>query len=101
MEEKTIDLNGKRLILKNPPATVGYEIVMDYRNAASDPELIKKCFNKQLRYCRLILEDGREAALSNDEFINQHLSVNDLIDLQDKLVMFNFGFLVPGAPSNS
>jgi hypothetical protein len=104
MDEKTkvIELNGKRVIFNTMPATVGYSVAMRMRVALADDtneqsaKIMQDCLYAMLKYCKLALEDGREVALDNESFINQHFTSQELIDLQSQLLHFNFGFLMKG-----
>lgn len=109
METKTekFDLNGKQVTLNSLPATVGYSVAMRIRVALEDStneksaKLMQDCLYAMLRYCKFKLEDGREVALDDESFINQHFNTMDLIMLQNKLIAFNFGFLKKGDHSDS
>lgn len=106
MNEKEIKLNDKTLILRTPPATVGYALAMEYKQAVgnkndADFNKIVPCLLKQLKYCQIKLQDGRCVELDNEEFINQHLTIKDLLELQSILLEFNFGFLTEGDRSDS
>lgn len=98
MKTETIELGGKKLIMTTAPATVGFEVVMRLRSAysANSAIEIRDCVFMLLKYCELDLGDGRTIKLDNAEIINQHLSIEDIMDLQDRIIRFNFGFLMKG-----
>lgn len=100
MEEKVVELEGKRVIVKPAPATVGYDIALRYRDAMGDeqnkgdPEELQKCLYGLLKYAELDLGDGRMVKLDNKMIIDQHFKrPQSLIALQKATVEVNFGFL--------
>lgn len=103
MKTDTKKINGKTVILKELPATEGYTIAMRFRKAFAerDADEMRHCLITMLKVCELDLGDGRTSALDNDLIINQHFNVSELLELQDTLINFNFGFLMGGDHSNS
>lgn len=103
MQEKRIELNGRTIILKPVPATVGYEIAMRLVPAFgnNDTQALIDAVYEQLQYCELELGDGRKVLMKEKTFIDQHLTIGDVLKLQDEVIQFNFGFLMKGDRSDS
>ena len=104
MEEKVLELEGKRVFIKPAPATVGYEVALRYRGAIdnNDPKCLQECLYELLKYCELDLGDGRTVKLDNKQIINQHFhNPQTLIKLQEETMAVNYGFLVKDTPSDS
>lgn len=103
MKTDTIKINDKTVILKELPATEGYTTAMRFRKAFAerDADEMRRCLITMLKVCELDLGDGRTSVLDNDLIINQHFNVSELLELQDVLINFNFGFLMDGDHSNS
>ena len=104
MEEKVLELEGKRVFIKPAPATVGYEVALRYRGAIdnNDPKCLQECLYELLKYCELDLGDGRTVKLDNKQIINQHFhNPQTLIKLQEETMAVNYGFLVNDTPSDS
>lgn len=104
MEEKVLEIEGKRVFIKPAPATVGYEVALRYRGAIdnNDPKCLQECLYELLKYCELDLGDGRTVKLDNKQIINQHFhNPQTLIKLQEETMAVNYGFLVKDTPSDS
>lgn len=104
MEEKVLEIEGKRVFVKPAPATVGYEVALRYRGAIdnNDPKCLQECLYELLKYCELDLGDGRTVKLDNKQIINQHFhNPQTLIKLQEETMAVNYGFLVKDTPSDS
>ena len=104
MEEKIVELEGKKVSVKPAPATVGYEVALRYREAMDKNETVKiqDCLYDLLKYCELDLGDGRKVKLDNKQIINQHFhKPQTLLTLQSVTMEVNFGFLAQGDPSDS
>lgn len=103
MNEKRINLNDRTIVLKPVPATVGYEIAMRLQPAfaTNDTKALIDAVYEQLKYCEIELGDGRKVPMKEKSFIDQHLTIGDVLKLQDEVIRFNFGFLMKGDRSDS
>ena len=103
MKTETRTINDKSITIKELPATEGYMTAMRFRQAFStmDAGEMQHCLLTMLKVCELHLEDGRTCALDNELIINQHFNAAELMELQDVLIRFNFGFLMKGDHSDS
>lgn len=98
MEEKIVELEGKKVSVKPAPATVGYDVALRYREAIDKKETVKiqDCLYELLKFCELDLGDGRMVKLDNKQIINQHFhKPQTLLALQSATMEVNFGFLAP------
>lgn len=110
IQEKMFDIEGKRVFIKQAPATVGYDVALRYREALGDVENgikgdvveIQNCLYELLKYAELDLGDGRRLPLTSKEVINQHFTeVSSIMMLQKAVAAVNFHFLANGETSAS
>lgn len=108
MEQKVIEVEGKRVRINPAPATVGYDVALRLREAVggsekkSDPKEMQDCLYEMLRFCEIDLGDGRWAKLDSKDFVNQHFKKpQSIVELQSALMEVNFGFLADNAHSVS
>ena len=106
IDGKTVEINGKKFIINQAPATVAYEVALRYREAINNSkDSVSEqmvCLNKLLKYVQVDLGDGRKMALDSDSVVNQHIqNVDDLVSLQKEVMAVNFGFFLNENPSNS
>lgn len=104
IDEKEIELNGRKFILSKFPATVGREIISKYPISAM-PKLGDYAVNEQtmfklMTYVQVDLGNGNKQALTTRELIDNHTKDwETCVKLEWEMLRYNCSFFQNGEAS--
>lgn len=104
IQEKEIEIRGKKYIISKLPATVGREVLFKYPTSniprIGDYAVSQEIMLKLLSYVQVELPDGSLLALKTQALVDNHVpNAETLIILEKEMFMYNFDFFQDGTAS--
>ena len=104
IQEKEIEIRGKKYIISKLPATVGREVLFKYPTSnipkVGDYNVSQEIMLKMLSYVQVELPDGNLLALKTQALVDNHVpNAETLILLEKEMFMYNFDFFQDGTAS--
>lgn len=105
INEKEIEVRGKRFIISKVPATVGREILFKYPTSnipkIGDYNASNEIMLKLMSYVAVEMPNGDKLQLSTQTLVDNHIpDAQTLILLEKEMFAYNFDFFQNGNASN-
>lgn len=105
IEEKEIEVKGRRYIISKVPATVGREILFKYPTSnipkIGDYAASNDIMLKLMSYVAAITPDGNRVELKTQSLVDNHVpNAESLILIEKEMFKYNFDFFQNGNASD-
>lgn len=105
IEEKEIEVRGRKYIISKVPATVGREILFKYPTSnipkVGDYGQSQEIMLKLLSYVAAVTPEGQRIELKTQTLVDNHVpNAETLILLEKEMFSYNFDFFHDGNASN-